>query len=90
MRTVRSNGDNVEAKSVRWLLSVHQGQNLGGERKSANVSSFFSIVFSESLLVSVTINKKSVTRHLCGVLLNIYLNSCFCISIPLLGLWSPM
>lgn len=28
MRTVRSNGDNVEGKSVRWLLSVHQGQDL--------------------------------------------------------------
>ena len=32
MRTVRSNGDNVEGKSVGWLLSVHQGQDLGEER----------------------------------------------------------
>lgn len=32
MRTLRSNGDNVEGKSVGWLLSVHQGQDLGEER----------------------------------------------------------
>lgn len=47
MRTVRSNGDNVEGKSMGWLLSVHQGQDLGEEEIcNCFLSLFYNFLFT--------------------------------------------
>ena len=46
MRTVRSNGDNVEGKSMGWLLSV-QGQDLGEEEIcNCFLSLFYNFLFT--------------------------------------------
>lgn len=46
MRTVRSNGDNVEGKSMGWLLSVHQGQDLEEEVCNCFLSLFYNLLFT--------------------------------------------